>query len=229
MNDKEDKHSNIYLKQQETKVVFKPDTTKHFEIIMQAESHQNNSLHDTHVRELFNFLAKKGSADFNVKDSKGWSPMQRAIATGQVEIMKLLICKAEGSCLKHTDLLTYAISKENLEIVKELIKSGADIDKEDDDGWTPLAMAIDKGNQEIMTLLTKNGANPNSVDSKKRAPITMAIEKGNQRERKMIANPVVFKRIGVIRNWWRKVKFEMLKCSKVVDIARKRQKKGLKW
>ena len=77
------------------------------------------------VKELFNFLAKKGSADFNIKDSKGWSPIQRAIATGQVEIMKLLICKAEGSCSEHTDLLTYAISKENLEIVKELIKSGA--------------------------------------------------------------------------------------------------------
>ena len=57
-----------------------------------------------------------------------------------------------SNCGKHTQL-TYAILEENVEIVEDLIKSGADVDQEDDDGWTPLVMAIDKGNHEITTLL----------------------------------------------------------------------------
>ena len=86
LNIREDKQANICLKQPETKVVFKPNQTKHFEIIMRA--------------------------DLNT-----------------------------SSCGNHTQL-TYAIFKENVEIVEELIKSGADVDQEDDDGWTPLVMAI---------------------------------------------------------------------------------------
>ena len=145
---------------------------------------QDNSTHDIHERELFAFLAKKGSVDFNIKDSKGWSPIHRAIVTGHVEIMKLLIYKSKGadlntsSCSEHTPL-TYAILKENLEIVEELIKSGADVDKEDDYGWTPLTMAIHKGNQEITKLLTREAVNPNFFDSKNWTPITSAIEEEN--------------------------------------------------
>ena len=88
----------------------------------QTANLQNNSTHDIHERELFSFLAKKGSEDFNIKDSKGWSPIQRAIATDHVEIMKLLIYKSKGedlnkSCCSNHTPLTYAIFKENLEIV----------------------------------------------------------------------------------------------------------------
>ena len=96
LNNKEDKYANICHKQPETKVIFKPDQTNHFEIM---------------------------KADLN-----------------------------SSNCGKHTQL-TYAILEENVEIVEDLIKSGADVDQEDDDGWTPLVMAIDKGNHEITTLL----------------------------------------------------------------------------
>ena len=100
----------------------------------QAANLQNNPTHENHERELYAFLSKKGDVDFNLKDSKGWSPIQRAITTSNVEIMKLLIHKFNGgdlnksSCGKRTPL-TYAIHKDILEIVEELIKSGADVDK----------------------------------------------------------------------------------------------------
>ena len=217
LNNKEDKHANICLKQPESKVIFKPEK-KHLKIIMpfwipfissftniynpqKTTSLQNKSTQPkqttniqtnfTHERELFAFLAKKGSVDFNIKDSKGWSPIHRAIVTGHVEIMKLLIYKSKGadlntsSCSEHTPL-TCAILKENLEIVEELIKSGADVDK--DYGWTPLTMAIHKGNQEITILLTRNAANPNFFDSKNWTPISRAIEEENLEITKLLVD-----------------------------------------
>ena len=138
---------------------------------------QTNPTHEIHERELYAFLSKRGDVDFNIKDAKGWSPIQRAIITSNVEIMKLLIHKSKGadlnksSCSNHTPL-TYAISKDILEIVEALIKSGADVDQEDDLGWTPLTVAIYKGHQDILTLLISNGANLNFIDSKKWTPIT---------------------------------------------------------
>ena len=110
--------------------------------------------------------------------------------TKHFEIMKAdLNTSSSGN---HTPL-TYAIFKENVEIVEVLIKSGADVDQEDDDGWTPLVMAIDKGNHEITSLLIRNGANPNILDTKKRTPITEAIDKGNLKILKLLvengANP----------------------------------------
>ena len=76
----------------------------------QTANLQNNPTHENHERELYAFLSKKGDVDFNIKDSKGWSPMQRAIVTNNVEIMKLLIHKSNSgdlntsSCGKQTPL-----------------------------------------------------------------------------------------------------------------------------
>ena len=70
-------------------------------------------------------------------------------------------------------------------MVEELIKSGADVDQEDDYGWAPLVKAIDIGNDEITTLLIRNGADPNILDTEKRTPIE-AIDKGNLKILKLL-------------------------------------------
>ena len=125
----------------------------------------NNSVHKL---KLFAFLSKKEGADFNAIDSSGWSPILRAIAIDNVEIVKLLILKSKGvdlnapSYRQHTPL-TYAIFNEKLEIVEELIKSGANVDQKDDQDWTPLIAAIHKNNLKIVILLATNRANFNSI------------------------------------------------------------------
>ena len=94
---------------------------------------------EMHERELYAFLSKEDDADFNVVDSSGWCPMQRAIASSNGEIAELLIYKCKGidlnisNCYEHTPLI-FAIYKENSKIVEILIKSGANVDKEDDNG-----------------------------------------------------------------------------------------------
>ena len=133
----------------------------------------------THKLKLFAFLSKKERADFNAIDSSGWSPILRAIEIDNVEILKLLIQKSKGTDLnvpsnrQHTPL-TYAIFNERLEIVEELIKSGANVDQKDDQDWTPLIAAIHKNNLKIVTLLATNRANFNSIYFGW-TPITIAI------------------------------------------------------
>ena len=108
-----DSFTNIYKPQQTASLQNKSTQPQ------QTTNLQNNF---THKLELFAFLAKKSCLDFNIKHSKGWSPIHRAIAKGYAEILKLLIYKSKGAdlntscCSNHTPL-TYAIFKENLEIV----------------------------------------------------------------------------------------------------------------
>ena len=133
-----------------------------------------------HERALYAFLSKEDAADFNSIDPSGWCPIQRAIASSNSEIAKLLIHKCKGidlnvsNCYKHTPL-TFAIWKENLKIVEIFIKSGADVDQEDDKGWTPLTMSLSMGNLEIITFLSKSGANLNLVDNKNWSPMFKAL------------------------------------------------------
>ena len=62
-----------------------------------------------------------------------------------------------------------------LKIVEILVKSGANVDHQDDNGWTPLTIAILKGNLEITTLLSRNGANLNFLYTRNYTPMTYAI------------------------------------------------------
>ena len=120
--------------------LFKNDS--HSQSLETETAKANPASVEDHKLELFDFLSQKNGADFNIIDSNGWSPILRCIKIDNVEIMKLLISKSNSanfnisSCVKHTPL-TYAIFREAFEIIGELIKSGADVDKEDYYGWTP--------------------------------------------------------------------------------------------
>ena len=54
--------------------------------------------------------------------------------------------------------LMWASSYDNLEVVQELIKAGADVDIQDNKGKTALSYAKMNGNQEIIDILKKAGS-----------------------------------------------------------------------
>ena len=57
------------------------------------------------------------------------------------------------------------------------VRFGSDVNKEDDNEWTPLRMAISEKNLEIIQLLSTNGANLNLIDTADGlTPLTYAIE-----------------------------------------------------
>ncbi len=46
--------------------------------------------------------------------------------------------------------------------VQTLLNTGIDVNKKNEDGWTPLHIAASKNHREIVELLIKNGADINS-------------------------------------------------------------------
>jgi ankyrin repeat protein len=59
------------------------------------------------------------------------------------------------------DCLTSAASCSDIEGVKALLASGADVNERDPDGWTALLYAVVQGNLEMARVLLKAGANVN--------------------------------------------------------------------
>ncbi len=66
-------------------------------------------------------------------------------------------------------------------IVEFLLKSGADINKADSNGTTPLKGAIHKGHDRIVQLLLDSGADINKADRNGMTPLEGAIHKGHDR------------------------------------------------
>ena len=54
--------------------------------------------------------------------------------------------------------LMVASKKGNLELVKLLIKAGANVNLSDNEGWTPLIAAAHKGHKDVCKALLDNGA-----------------------------------------------------------------------
>ena len=61
---------------------------------------------------------------------------------------------------------------------EELIKSGADLNQQDEQGWTPLCFAAGKGDLKIVTFLVENGADVFKVGRDLRPPYMIALAAG---------------------------------------------------
>lgn len=70
--------------------------------------------------------------------------------------------------------LHFAAQKGHIEIVKYLIKSGAQIEFKNLTGTTPLHWAAQNGHLEIVKILISHGADPNSKNKKSKRPINCA-------------------------------------------------------
>ena len=58
----------------------------------------------------------------------------------------------------------------NIDVVKELLEKGADVNAKDKHGWTPLHAAATAGHTEIAKLLIDKGANVNATDDNGNTP-----------------------------------------------------------
>ncbi len=62
---------------------------------------------------------------------------------------------------------------------RELIENGADINQQDEQGWTPLCFAAGKGDQEMVKLLIDGGADPFMTGRDNRTPYKIALAAGH--------------------------------------------------
>jgi ankyrin repeat protein len=95
--------------------------------------------------ELVQALLGKG-ADVNARDSRGWTPLMWAAASGHVEIVKLLIEHADDVNLrdthKHNEGHTARMHTYHLEILTLLLQHGADPNLRNDRGLTSYEAAL---------------------------------------------------------------------------------------
>jgi hypothetical protein len=68
-----------------------------------------------------------------------------------------------------------AVKEGDIARVKELISSGADINQQDEQGWTPLNFAVGKGDLAIVKLLLEKGADVFQTGRDHRTPYMIAL------------------------------------------------------
>lgn len=77
------------------------------------------------------------------------------------------------------ELLLQAAENGLTRVARRALEQGADVDVEDNNGWTALHWACDTGQSEIVRLLINEEAEPNVIDSFGRAPLHLASINGH--------------------------------------------------
>ena len=74
--------------------------------------------------------------------------------------------------------LIEAVKAGQLPVVKELLASGADVNQQDGNGWTPLNWAAGKGDLPSVRLLVEHGADVRKTGRDLRTPAMIAVAAG---------------------------------------------------
>jgi ankyrin repeat protein len=100
-------------------------------------------------------------ADVNATDQYDYTPLRRAVAAGNLAMVKLLIDKGGNIATSDANgitLLHIIAQTENIEIAELLISKGADVNAKDTHlGFTPLDYAQD-GEPRMIELLQQHGS-----------------------------------------------------------------------
>ena len=108
-------------------------------------------------------------ANINYTDDDGFTPLNIAIETGNMETVKLLITNgADVNSLMQdgVSLIGYAIAQNNMDLLQILIENGANINNTDGDSLasTPLMTASRLGLDNVVRILLSRNADINAVD-----------------------------------------------------------------
>ena len=153
-------------------------------------------------------LIEKG-AKINIVDSNGHSALIDAVYSKNVRIVQMLLengakpdlCEHEA-LLPHNNPLNVASKEGYLEIVKLLVKHGADTNARHiynlpksknykSSITTPLHLAAENGHFEIVKFLAEHGADIEAKDNKMETPLFKAIDSSSLRDTLMVVEYLV--------------------------------------
>jgi ankyrin repeat protein len=130
-------------------------------------------------------LASSG-ASLEAANDLGYTPLMAAIEGDHEEVIDFFLksganvnpdvtpsMEVEG--LGGAFPLYTATRKENLAVIKKLLKRGADVNRSAPNGWTSLKSAAQQGSFEIVKVLLDAGADPNIADDTNYTPLMNAV------------------------------------------------------
>lgn len=130
--------------------------------------------------------AGQARTDVNAKDTRGSTPLERAVTQGDISSVRALIqAGANVNARSSTGRtpLSWAAQYGQVEIVRALAKAGADLNVKDKQGWTPLKLAYTEGHFAVVQVLVEAGADVdraqlrrdvNTKDASGRTPLELA-------------------------------------------------------
>jgi len=147
---------------------------------------------------MIDTLVTEYKADLSLQDELGQTPLHQAATYNQPNTIRLLVKNGAniniGSGSKiGTPLHAAAMGNPKIKTelclgAEELIKSGANIDAQAGDGFTPLHIAVKNSMIEMVELLLKNKANSSIKTNTGHTPLCYAINKKNANMVKVLLN-----------------------------------------
>jgi ankyrin repeat protein len=130
-------------------------------------------------------LASSG-ASLEAANDLGYTPLMAAIEGDHEDVIDFflksganvnpwVIATMEVEGLGGATPLYTATRKENLAVIKKLLKRGVDVNRPTPSGWTPLKSAAQQGSLEIVKALLEAGAEPNIADDTNYTPLMNAV------------------------------------------------------
>lgn len=135
---------------------------------------------------LSNRFRRKENPCINVKDDEGMAPLDLAVFSGNVDIVRMLLAAGsdartyypESALFADRTLLARAVERGNYEIVRMLIEHGAEVPKDE----PILHLAIPSRSTRLIKLLLDNGADPTIKEwrnsSMSLSPLNYALNSG---------------------------------------------------
>ncbi|XP_051684962.1 ankyrin repeat and SOCS box protein 3 isoform X3 [Oryctolagus cuniculus] len=125
----------------------------------------------------------EAGADPNATTLEETTPLFLAVENGQIDVLRLLLRHGANVNGSHSmcgwNSLHQASFQGNAEIIKLLLKKGANKECQDDFGITPLFVAAQYGKLESLSILISSGANVNCQALDKATPLFIAAQEGH--------------------------------------------------
>ncbi|MCG8340757.1 MAG: ankyrin repeat domain-containing protein, partial [Cytophagales bacterium] len=137
-------------------------------------------------------LVAAGAA-VGAKDNNGETPLHLAVKEGDRDVLGILLKVSniqaqdnEGQTSLYDAVASYKAGG-NTDVIEALLKKGANVNKEANDGKSPFKLAEEKGDNKLVSLLKEYDLSElNTYDSEGNTPLIKAIKEGNTGEAKYL-------------------------------------------
>ncbi len=130
-------------------------------------------------RQVITRLLLANGADIEAKNRQGHTPLETAVLAGKVQVARLLLKQDAELDAQQLLMLAIEVDANFRDVFKFLVRQGADVNADLEDGETPLIRAIDSGHRLVVKRLIDEGADVNHGLADGRTPIGYAMEKEN--------------------------------------------------